>query len=64
MVEKLSFAGAIPVLYAADRVAPVWLGFAALDVTWLARFLFAFLRTPRESRANRCFAVDFAFPGR
>ena len=30
MVEKASFAIAIPILYAAGRVAPVWLGFAAM----------------------------------
>ena len=31
LVEKASFAVAIPILYAADRVTGVWLGFAAMD---------------------------------
>jgi hypothetical protein len=48
MLEKLSFALAIPLLYAADRVAGVWLGFAAMDATWLVLFAAAYLRTPTE----------------
>jgi hypothetical protein len=48
MLEKASFAVAIPVLYAADRVAGVWLGFASMDATWLVLFLVAYLRTPKE----------------
>ena len=39
MLEKASFAVAIPLLYAAGRVAGVWLGFAAVYATW--RLLFA-----------------------
>jgi hypothetical protein len=47
MLEKASFAVAIPVLYAAGRVAGMWLGFAAIDATWLVLFVVAYLRTPR-----------------
>jgi hypothetical protein len=49
LVEKASFSLAIPLLYAAGRVAGVWLGFAAMDATWLVLFVIAYLRTPRES---------------
>ena len=48
MLEKASFALAIPLLYAAGRVAGVWLGFAAVDGTWLVLFVAAYLRTPNE----------------
>ena len=48
MLEKASFAGAIPLLYAAGRVAAVWLSFAAMDATWLVLFVVAYLRTPKE----------------
>ena len=48
MVEKASFAVAIPLLYAVDRVAGVWIGFAAMDATWLVLFVVAYLRTPRK----------------
>ncbi len=47
MLEKASFAIAIPILYAAERVTAVWLGFAAMDATWLVLFVIAFLRTPK-----------------
>ena len=47
MLEKASFAVAVPVLYAAERVAAVWLGFAAMDATWLVLFVVAYLRTPK-----------------
>src|SRR5215468_7879631 len=33
MLEKASFAVAIPILYSADRVTALWLGFAAMDAT-------------------------------
>ena len=48
MLEKASFAAAVPLLYAAGRVAAVWLGFASLDATWLVLFAVAYLRTPRQ----------------
>src|SRR4051812_29371685 len=48
VLEKAGFAVAVPVLYAADRVAAVWLGFAAVDATWLVLFVAAYLRTPKE----------------
>jgi hypothetical protein len=49
MLEKASFAFAIPILCAADRVAALWIGFAAMDATWLVLFVVAYLRTPREA---------------
>jgi hypothetical protein len=49
MLEKASFAVAIPVLYAAGRVATVWIGFASMDTTWLVLFVVAYLRTPKEA---------------
>jgi hypothetical protein len=49
MVEKASFSLAIPLLYAAGRVAGVWLGFAAMDAAWLVLFVVAYLWTPWES---------------
>ena len=50
MLEKASFAVAIPILYALGRVAGVWLGFAAMDATWLVLFAAAYLRTPRDGK--------------
>src|SRR4051794_20001594 len=47
MLEKAGFTAAVPLLYAAGRVEPVWLGFAAMDGTWLVLFVAAYLRTPR-----------------
>jgi hypothetical protein len=52
MLEKASFAVVIPILYAQDRVAPIWLGFASMDATWFVLFAIAFLRTPSENLAN------------
>jgi hypothetical protein len=48
VLEKASFAGAIPVLYAFERVPAVWLGFASMDATWLILFVLAFVWTPKE----------------
>jgi hypothetical protein len=47
ILEKASFAVAIPILYAAGRVAGVWVGFASMDATWLVLFAVAYLWTPR-----------------
>src|SRR4051794_35837457 len=47
IVEKVSFAAAVPILYAAGRVHAVLLGFAAGDATWLVLFVIAYLRTPK-----------------
>ena len=47
MLEKASFAVAIPILYALDRVAVTWVGFASMDATWLVLFIIAYLRTPK-----------------
>ncbi|OAI39857.1 hypothetical protein AYO40_05350 [Planctomycetaceae bacterium SCGC AG-212-D15] len=49
MVEKASFAFAIPVLFALDRVPAIWLGPASMDGTWLLLFVISYLKTPRES---------------
>lgn len=48
MLEKGSFAIAVPILYAFGRVPAVWLGFASMDATWLVLFVVAFLWTPKE----------------
>ena len=48
MLEKASFAAAVPALYALGRVAATWVGFAAMDATWLVLFVVAFWRTPKE----------------
>src|SRR3954453_7220 len=48
ILEKASFAVAIPILYALGRVAGVWVGFATIDATWLVVFVVAYLRTPKE----------------
>jgi hypothetical protein len=50
MLEKASFAAAIPLLYAAGRVPGVWVGFAAMDATWLVLFVIAYLRTPEGGK--------------
>ncbi len=47
MLEKASFAAAIPLLYAAGRVPGVWVGFAALDAAWLVLFVASYLRVPK-----------------
>jgi hypothetical protein len=47
MLEKAGFVVAIAVLYLADRVHPVWLGFAVHDAAWLVLFVVAFARTPK-----------------
>jgi hypothetical protein len=46
MLEKLSFVGAILLLYGAGRVAGTWIGFALMDATWLVLFVIAYWRTP------------------
>ena len=48
MLEKAGFVVAILTLYAAGRVAGVWIGFASMDATWLVLFVVAYLRTPKE----------------
>src|SRR5262245_618628 len=52
MLEKAGFVIAIVILYAGDRVAGVWLGFAAIDATWLVLFMAAFLLTSKELRKD------------
>jgi hypothetical protein len=46
-VGKTSFVVAVIALYAAGRVSPLWLGFAAFDVTLVALFVAAYLQLPR-----------------
>lgn len=46
MLEKISFALAIPILYALDRVKAIWLIAAAMDGTWLVLFAIAYWLTP------------------
>jgi hypothetical protein len=50
MLEKASFAVAVPLLYAAGRVAGVFLGFAAMDAIWLVLFVVAYLRTSPDGK--------------
>lgn len=49
MLEKVSFAVAIPLLYLADRVPAIWLGPAAMDATWVVLFAIAYRLTPRAT---------------
>jgi hypothetical protein len=49
VLEKAGFVVAIAGLYLAGRVHPIWIGFAALDATWLVLFIVAFLRTPKQA---------------
>ncbi len=48
MLEKASFAIAIPILYTLERVNVTWVAFASMDATWLVLFVIAYLKTPRE----------------
>ena len=48
MLEKASFAVAIPILYVLERVPVMWVGFASIDATWFVLFLVAYLRTPQK----------------
>lgn len=52
MMEKASFAIAIPILYALERVNLTWVGFASMDAMWLLLFIIAYLRTPKETLAT------------
>lgn len=51
MVEKASFALAIPILYAMERVSVTWIGSASMDAMWLVLFVIAYVRTPKEAAA-------------
>ena len=48
LIEKGSFVAAILLLYSQERVAAVWLIFAAADTTWFVLFVIAYLKTPRR----------------
>jgi hypothetical protein len=50
MLEKASFAVAIPILYALGRVGIAWVGFASMDATWLVLFVIAYLLTPQKEQ--------------
>jgi hypothetical protein len=52
-LEKSSFAVAIPILYALERVPATMIGFAAMDATWLALFVVAYLRTRQHHSEER-----------
>ena len=49
LLEKASFAIAIPILYALGRVPVTSVGFASMDATWFVLFLIAYLRTPKDA---------------
>jgi hypothetical protein len=51
-VEKAGFAVAVPILYSLGKVSGVWLGFAAMDGTWLVLFVIAYLQTPKKPVAH------------
>src|SRR5262249_25505287 len=44
MLEKASFAVAIPVLYFLGRATALLVGFASMDAVWLVLFAIAYLR--------------------
>jgi hypothetical protein len=48
MLEKASFAVAVPILYAVGRVPAVWVGISSIDACWLVLFVIAYLWTPRD----------------
>src|SRR5262245_48743725 len=48
MLEKASFAVAVPILYARERVTVTWVGIASIDAMWLVLFVIAYLRTPKD----------------
>jgi hypothetical protein len=52
MLEKAGFAIAVPLLYLQERVTAKWVGFAAMDGTWLVLFVIAFLLTPRQVKSG------------
>jgi hypothetical protein len=52
LLEKASFAIAIPVLYALGRVPAVWLGFASMDATWFVLFAISYFRTGSPPRSE------------
>ena len=62
MLEKVSFAVAIPLLFAAGRVNTTMLAGAATDAVWLVLFIAAFLRTPSQCRtaakSHKCRGVE------
>jgi hypothetical protein len=49
MLEKASFAVAIPILFTYQRVSAMWIGIASIDAVWLLLFIAAYSRTPRIS---------------
>jgi hypothetical protein len=52
MVEKASFAGAMPVLYFLGRVPVSNVAFASIDAVWLVLFIVAYLRTGKSGRVR------------
>jgi hypothetical protein len=50
MVEKVTYAVAVPILYVQQRVAAIALAFAAVDALLLVLFILAYLRTPTRPR--------------
>jgi hypothetical protein len=48
MLEKASFAIAVPILYALERVNQTMVALSLVDAIWLVLFLIAYIRTPKE----------------
>jgi hypothetical protein len=49
MLEKASFAIAIPILYALKRVNFTMVAYSLMDATWLVLFIITYARTPKET---------------
>jgi hypothetical protein len=50
MLEKASFAGAIPILYALGRVDLTMVALSSMDAMWLVLFVVAYVATPKEAQ--------------
>lgn len=48
VLEKVSFAGAVPVLYGLGRVSGAALGLSMVDAVWGVLFVVAYVRTARK----------------
>lgn len=47
MLEKASFAMAVPILFVMERVTVTWAYIASMDAMWLVLFIIAYVRTPK-----------------
>lgn len=49
VVEKASFGISVVVLFLLNRVSPLMLGFAVVDLIWGALFMVAYVRTEKRA---------------